>query len=203
MEQRILAFVICLAVVFSGCAMEPGTSGTTTISTPAAVERASELPSMYGPLERQHRSMRPVEEAFIRLESLRSLKRLTAAELKPIKNIGLSGVLVSQCNLSALKGLIASDRAPVVIIRSPVGPKHTRVVAGYDDDRGQIILVDPVNFTTKARLTYSEFSKQWDDPQKACLLIFRGGSGSGVANMIKNELRKYLTGKEIDSLTIR
>ena len=201
MEQRILAFVICLAVVFSGCAMEPRTSGTTTISTPAAVERASELPSMYGPLERQHRSMRPVEEAFIRLESLRSLKRLTVADLKPIKNIGLSAVLVTRCNLSALKSLIASDWAPVVIIRSPVGPKHVRVVAGYDDDKEQIILADPMDYiTNKARLTYSEFSRQWDDPQKACLLIFRGRGG---ADMIKNDLRKYLTRKEIDSLTIR
>ena len=183
--------------------MESGTSGTTTISTPAAVKPASELPSMYGPLERQHRSMRPVEEAFIRLESLRELKRLTVAELKPIKNLGLSAALVSRCNLSAIKSLIASDRVPVVIIRSPIGPKHVRVVAGYDDDRGQIILIDPIGFTTKARLTYSEFSKQWDDPQKACLLIFRGGRSSGSADTIKNDLRKYLTGKEIDSLTIR
>ena len=196
MEQRVLAFVVCLAVMCSGCAME---SGTTTVSTPAAVEPESGLPRMYGPLERQHRAMRPVEEAFIRIESLRRLKRLTVADLKSIKEIRLSAALVSRCDLSVLKSLIASDWAPVVIIRSPVGPKHIRVVAGYDDERGQIILVDPINFITKARLAYSEFSQQWDDPQKTCLLIFRRGS----VDIIKGDLRKYLPEEKVDSLIIK
>ena len=196
MGQQILVFLFCLTIVCSGCAME---SGTNTISTPAAVESASELPRMYGPLERQHRAMRPAEEVFARIESMRKLTRLTVGELKSVRNAGLSGVLISQCDLEVLKGLIASDLAPVVIVRSPVGPKHVRVVAGYDDGRGQIILVDPINFTTKTRLAYSKFSQQWDDPQKTCLLIFRRGS----VDTIKGDLRKYLPEEKIDSLVIR
>ena len=199
MEQRVLVFIICLAVVFSGCAMESRTSGTTTISTPAAVESASELPRMYGPLERQHRAMRPVEEAFIRIGSLRKSTRFTVADLKSIKEIRLSAALVSRCDLSVLKGLIASDWVPVVIIRSPVGPKHIRVVAGYDDDREEVILIDPMDFITKARLAYSEFSQQWDDPEKTCLLIFRRGS----VDIIKGDLRKYLPEEKVDSLIIK
>ena len=205
MKQRVLAaFIVCLAVVYSGCAQTGNFTATTTTPTPTAVESDSskslqELPRMYGPLDRRHKAMRPAEEVFIRVKSMRKLTRLTAAELKPIRNAGFSGVLISKGDLETLKALIASDWAPVVIIKSPAGPKRVRVVAGYDDDRGQIILLDPINFTTQARLEYSAFSKQWDDPQAACLLIFY----RGAVDTIKNDLKRYLPEEKVDSLVIK
>ena len=163
---------------------------------------ATELPRAHGPLGREHRSMQLVKEVFTTVESLRKARRFTVAELQPIvKTTRYSAVLVSKCDLEVIKALVASDMAPVVITRSPVGPKHVRVVVGYDDAAERIILTDPVNYT-EARLQYQEFSKQWDDPRKSCLLVLSLQNRVSV-DRIKSKLREYLSREKADSIVIK
>jgi len=202
MKLRVLAFLICLAIVCSGCAMKTATSGTTAVSTPTVTSDSSkpvpEFPPLY--VSRGRKAMRPVEEVFRSVESLRKTKRLTVAVLKPItKTTRFSAMLLSQCDLETLKVLVLSGYAPVVIIKSPVGPKHVRAVVGYDDMDGVLTLADPVNYA-EAKLQYSEFSKQWDDPRKACLLV---SARKGSVNTIKSALRTYLSEEKVDSVIIR
>lgn len=201
MEKRIFIFLVCLVIVYSGCAMKREYVATTDVSTPKSdsVELAKGLPPVYGPLGRNDRAMRPLGQAFQRVDSLRNAKQLTVANLAPIRKVCSAAVLVSKCDLEVLKALIVSDWVPVVVIRSPVGPKHTRAVAGYDDMAGNIFIVDPMNFA-KAKLSYSEFIKQWDDPRKSCVLIY---SHSGTIDGIKNALAKYLPPEKAKSVIIR
>ena len=183
--------------------MQAMTSGTATATAVEAdsSEPAAELPGSHAPLGRKHRVMQLVEEVFRIVEPLRKATRFTVAELQSIvRATSYSPVLVSKCDLETLKVFSASSWAPVVIITSPVGPKHVRAVVGYDDATGRISLTDPVSYTV-ARLEYSEFSKQWDDPQKTCLLIF--SSRQGNTDKISSALKKYLTEEKADSVSIK
>ena len=87
----------------------------------------------------------------------------------------------------------------MVVIKSPVGPKHVRVVMGYSDSMNQITLADPRNFA-EAKLKYEAFIKQWDDPRKSCLLVFSHNVG---VDRIRSVLKKYLPAEKADAIIIR
>jgi hypothetical protein len=183
--------------------MEAAPPREETAPTPTAAESSAELPGSHGPLGRNHRAMRPVEEAFRSVAPLRKAERFTISELKAIaRETRLSPVAISGCDLEVLKIFAASNWVPVVVIRSPVGPKHVWSVVGYDDSTEQLILIDPAKLAqaSQASLDYSEFSKQWDDPQKTCLLIFSQRVG---VDKIKSVLKKYLPEEKVDSIQIR
>jgi hypothetical protein len=206
MKWSFLAFIVVSVLFLSGCAMHSSAPQSPETTMPAMSDTSEEkpvgLPDFYGPLGRNHRAMRPLEEAFRRVEAIRKAKRFTLSELKAISNTtSFSGVAISGCDLETLKAIVASDHAPVVVITSPVGPKHVRAVVGYDDPSGSLTLIDPVNLkqASQARLEYTDFMKQWDDPQKTCLLIFSDYRGESA---IENILRKYLTEEKIDALNI-
>ena len=109
-------------------------------------------------------------------------------------------VVVANCDLEVLKAIVAMDVAPIVITRSPVGAKHIRAVVEYNDSTERITLIDPLDYA-ETRFSYSEFLKQWDDPQDACLLIFP--QRAVIPRTIEIALSRYLPLEKIDSLNIR
>ena len=215
MERKVLPFFVCIAIVYSGCTYD-GTlpeyetipAPTTEVSGPPGESANASLPSSYGPLGQSNRSLRQAEEAFQNTSSLRQREeyrqgedaiygapRLSASELRAIaEETAFSLVQVSGCSLEALKAFVASDWAPVVVISSSVGPEHVQAVVGYDDSTEQLTLVDPENYA-QTKLEYSEFSNQWSDPQKTCLLVFSQYVG---AEEIRNTLKKYLPEEKVE-----
>lgn len=202
MDRKVLSFLICIAVVCSGCAVKSASQQDAHEVRVSAAE-SRRPPTAYGPFERKHRALRPVEEAFRVVELLKRADRFTVSHLKAIvRKTQFSPMLVSGCDREVLKILVASDWAPVVVIRSPVGPKHIRAIVGYDDPTERIVLIDPVNLAQapQARLKYSDFSRQWDDPQKTCLLVLSRDIG---VNRVRMVLKKYLTEEKVKSIVIR
>jgi len=203
MKWYISAFFVCMAILFSGCSMKTTETAITPTSTTMEsdpIKPVEGLPDLYGTFNKSHRSMRPVEQAFMRKEDLSKAKRFTASEIKSIRSLNLSAVILSGCNMKILKTLVASDWVPVVILTSPVGPKHVRAVVGYDNAAQRMIVTDPVNYSN-AMLKYSDFTKQWKDPKATCLLIFSEYRGN--VDKIKNDLKKYLPAERVDSIQIR
>ncbi len=201
MEQRVLAFLVCIIIVvaYSGCALEAASPRDETVSTTTVAE-PEKLRSSHGPIGQKHRAMQPVEEAFRTVESVRKVDRFTLSELKTIaKETRFSPAVVSESDLEVLKIFVASNWVPVVVIRSPVGSKHLRAVVGYDDSTGRLTLTDPVSYA-HAELEYSEFSKQWSDAQKTSLLVFWEYTS---VDKIRSVLRKYLSEEKVDSIQVR
>ena len=204
MKLQVLVFQLCIAIICAGCAaMQPVSQPTTAVTPEPAVEEPEGLPGSHGPFDRNHRAMRPLGEAFRAVEVLRRAESFTPSELKAITaKTRFSPAAVSGCDLEVLKAFVASNWSPVVVITSPVGPKHIRAVIGYDDSAQRITLIDPVNLkqAAQANLEYSDFSKQWDDTQKTCLLVSSQGIGE---QRIKTTLKKYLPEEKVDSLEIK
>ena len=204
MKPKVLVFHLCIAIICAGCAaMQPVSHPSPAVTPEPAVEEPKGLPGSYGPFDRNHRAMLPLGEAFRSVEVLRRAETFTPSELKAITGkTRFSPAAVSGCDLEVLKAFVASNWSPVVVITSPVGPKHTRAVIGYDDSAQQITLIDPVNLkqAAQANLEYSDFSKQWDDPQKTCLLVFSEGIGE---QRIRTTLKKYLPEEKVEPLVIK
>ncbi len=204
MQRILLAYLIFTVVVLSGCAaMQPVSQPSTAVTPEPAVEEPKGLPGSHGPFDRNHRAMGPLGETFRAVEVLRRAESFTPSELKAITSkTRFSPAAVSGCDLEVLKAFVASNWSPVVVITSPVGPKHIRAVIGYDDSAQQITLIDPVNLkqAAQANLEYSDFSRQWDDPQKTCLMVFPEGIGE---QRIKTALGKYLPEEKVGSVVIK
>jgi hypothetical protein len=140
-----------------------------------------------------------VEDAFRTTAALRETRRFTPSIINAIAGASrFSPVVVSGCDLKVLKVFVASDWVPVVILSSPVGPKHARAVVGYDDSAERLTLVDPITYA-KPQLVYREFLKQWDDPQKTCLLVFAHYVGAGTTRSV---LSRYLSEEKVKSISI-
>jgi hypothetical protein len=188
MKNWFFVSIVFIVLVFSGCAVTlPPPSETSPVA-----EESGKFPSTYGPLGKNHKSIQTVNELFQRVETLRKADRFTEAELQSVKKVSrFSPIIVSGCDLEVLKAFVATNWAPVIVARSPVGPKHVRVVVGYDDSSQRITLVEPMEYAP-AVISYEDFLKQWDDPQKTCLLVFSENPGK---DRIENALRKYLPEK--------
>ena len=190
-----------MAVVCSGCAQAPPPAPVAEMSVSLESEESSStLPSSFGPLPRNAPPVKHVREAFKDAASLRDAQ-LSALGLQNIIDVPPYSVwTVSKCDLEAIKVFVVSGWAPAVVVRTPVGRKHIRAVIGYSDPDERLTLIDPMS---RAHLTlgYAEFSRQWADPQKACLLVT---TRRAVADTrIKSALAKYLPHDIVESMTIR
>ncbi len=195
MKQRFFIFLVFVIFVFAGCALPPPPSSETS---PVA-EESNKLPSSYGPLIKNHKSIQITKGVFLRVESLNKAERFTESELQAITRVSrFAPIAFSGCDLEVLKIFVAQSWAPVVATISPVGPKHVRVVIGYDDSTQRVTLVEPTVYAP-AVIGYDEFSKQWDDPQKTCLLVFSEYMG---AQRIENVLKRYLPEEKLKSIRI-
>lgn len=197
-----------------------------TASAPGAEDSDSlgakeTLPSSYGPFYRYDRPVRNVQKVLSQVAAMAwirqyrawilqtedgrtpigILEEYTASTLQVMtKDSPFSTVLVSGSDLEVLKAFVASDIAPVVITRSPIGPKHIRALVGYDDTTERLVVIDPIYYA-KARFDYSEFCSQWDDPQNACLLVFP--QSVVLPETVRNCLARYLPEEKVESISIR
>jgi len=179
---------IILIILISGCAVPQPPS-----DIPPPAEDSGKLPSTYGPLARNNKSIQAIKELFQKVEALRKAERFT--ELGLIQSIKKSSrfspVAISGCDLEVLKVFVNANWAPVIVTKSPVGPRHVRVLIGYDDSTQRVTLIEPIEYAP-AIIGYDDFSKQWDDTQKTCLLVFSENPGK---DRIHNTLRRYLPEK--------
>jgi hypothetical protein len=202
---RFLAIFVCIAIVCSGCGGSKSTSGIESIldaEEPEPSGAKQTLPESYGPFDRDDRTVRHVQAVISRIVPRgRSTDQYNVSALQArAKRFEFSPVVVGKADLEVLKAFVASDLAPVVITRSPVGPKHIRAMVGYRDSVERLVLIDPVNYA-EARFSYSDFSKQWDDPQDGCLLIFP--QRTILKEKIESILTRYLPEEKVKSLLIR
>ncbi|MFC1717178.1 RNA polymerase sigma factor [Candidatus Poribacteria bacterium] len=178
------------------------TFSVTSNTSPIAKADSSKKtpPSSYGPFYQYDRMIKNAQEVLRSVYDRGNIEQYSASALQAItRRSPYSRVVVAECDLEVLKALLTMDVAPVVIMRSPVGAKHIRAIVEYDDSTEQLTLIDPVNHA-KMRFSYSEFSRQWDDPQDACLLIFPRRT---AAETIRISLTRYLPPDKIESISIR
>lgn len=212
MGRWVLAFFVCIAVVCSGCARNvtpppPADFVPTFPDTPATEEAGPlgsgvEIPSSHGPLDRNDIAVRRIREVFRSVASqITSHQYFSASQFQAvIGRLRVSPVVVSKCDLQVLKIFVASDWVPIVVIQSPVGPKHIRALVGYDDSTERLVLIDPINYA-EMTFGYSEFSDQWTDPQDACLLVFP--QRVVLEDTIKRVLIRYLPEEKVESISVR
>ncbi|MBD3184563.1 hypothetical protein GF312_19940 [Candidatus Poribacteria bacterium] len=189
-------------IMLSACAHQTYQEKTYGVESAPVEKESHELTEVYGPLERTHRALRPIEAVFRDIQAVRNANRFTLSELKAITgSTNFKPLALSGCNINAVKILLAKDWVPVVIIRTPTGRKHIRAIIGYDDNNSRITLIDVLNLkqASKANISYSDFDKQWDDPRKTCLLIFSDYIGK---QRIEFALRKHLSEDEFNSIII-
>jgi len=123
-----------------------------------------------------------------------------------LKNVNegssFAGGVLTRCDFDIIKALVVAGWTPAVILRSPTGQKHMRTVLGYNDPPEELILADPMEKSDvrQLKISYSDFDKMWDDPQKTCLLIFPQYVSE---QLIKDKLLKYLPSEKLSSVTIR
>jgi hypothetical protein len=111
----------------------------------------------------------------------------------------LQGVLITNCELEHLKALVASKKAPIVIINTVEGVQKFFAITSYKDEGEQMILTNPFRQEID-RMTYSEFETAWKaagTPQSALLLSAR----SLNATQIKQMLAEYLPEEKLANLT--
>ena len=199
MKMNLMICFVCVAIVFSACASHK----PDTIPAPEPEDMdvgKAELPVSHVPFDRNDTAVRRVQDALRPLAPGGELEQYSAATLHAIGSRSrYSIVLVSKSDLEVIKAFVVSDLAPIVIVRSPVGPKHIRAVTGYDDSGERIVLIDPLNYA-EMRFSYSEFLKMWDDPQDACLLVY---PRHVIEEEVRGILTKYLSEEKAESVTIR
>ncbi len=210
MKTWIKMISICFMVAFWGCAKLLAPPATTT-QQPAVTPQQQEtqatsttIPSSYTPGEENLSRIRHATEVYANITSLKTAETFTVVQLRDIATKShFTGVLISKSDIDVVKALVASNWVPIIIIKSPVGPKHARLVIGYDDSSKRFILADPQDKGEKVNqieMEYSEFTKLWEDPDKNCLLI----SAQRVSEMnIKGTLGKYLPKEKVDALVIK
>ena len=202
MGRRVLAFFIFIAVVFSGCASvktsQPGPGDRRAdFQTPTGT-----LPDSYGPIEMTEEKLNPLEAVCRGFARLEMSPRFSIPELRALaRETHVSPVSISKCDVKVLKALIATNWTPIVVLRSPVGPKRTCwAVIGYDDLGEELILLDPINEGRKTRMKYPKVFNLWADPQKTCLLVFSRYVGQ---ERVKRALKECFSEQRVESMTIR
>lgn len=209
MKTWIIMFSMCLMVAFLGCAKlleQPATTQQTTTTPQQQETKATteKMPSSYVPITENLIRIKHATEVFADITSLKTAESFGAVQLRDIATKShFTGVLISKSDIDVLKALVAANWVPMLIINTPAGPKHARLVIGYNDNTKRIILADPQDKSEKINqieMEYSEFTKLWEDPQKACILI----SAQRITEMnIKSTLEKYLPKEKVDTLVIK
>jgi hypothetical protein len=111
----------------------------------------------------------------------------------------LNGMLINNCELDHLKALVASKKAPIVVIKTAEGAQKFMAAISYKDADEQIVLTNPFRQET-VTMKYSEFEPAWkgtETTQSALLLSAR----SVKATQIKQALAEYLPEDKLANLT--
>jgi hypothetical protein len=199
MKQMLHLVLIFTMIVCLGCA----TKSVTTTTTSSGPTGTKELPKSYVPTEQSNNKARQVASVYGQIEALKTAQSFSPVMLKNInEGSSFAGALLTKCDFDVLKALVVAGWTPVVIVRLSTGMEHMRTVLGYNDQPGELILADPMDKTEvrQLKMSYSDFDKTWDDPQKTCLLILPQYISE---QLIKDKLLKYLPSEKLTSVTIR
>ena len=204
--KKILCLIAIVTIAGSGCSVlkvlesSPpaieSESDTTGAPSTAPKEEAQKLPpeadsiAAFQQIENSMRRLAPSDQSgeF----SLVQLKRESVKQR-------LNGILITNCELEHLKALVASKKAPIVIIKSAEGVQKFLAVTGYKDESEQMNLTNPFRKEI-AEMKYSEFEAAWKEtgtPQSALILSAR----SVKATQIKQMLAEYLPEEKLANLT--
>jgi hypothetical protein len=204
--KTILCLIAIVAIVSLGCSVSkvlqsspPSTqpkAETTAAPSTAAKEAAGKLPAEAD----SSAAFLQIENAMHRLAPSGQSGEFSLAQLrKESVKQKLQGVLITNCELEHLKALIASKKAPIVIIQTAGGAMEFRAVTVYKDKSEQVMLTNPFQKET-ALMNYSEFDAAWKGagtPQSALILSAR----SVNATQIKQMLAGYLPEEKLANLT--
>jgi len=186
MYLRSLVFLVCVVVIFSGCA------GSVEVS-PAT------LPTSYGPLEHDAELIAKIDGLFKDKAPLGRLGDFTMPQLRIIaRGTRSAPVAVLRCDLAVFKAFIASDWVPIVVLGPPNGRKRLHAVLGYDDSAKEFTLSDSEGSQTKMK--YPRFFRMLVGPQKGCLLMFSRYTGTAS---IRRALKNYIPEERADKIPIR
>jgi len=209
MKQTLYLVLIFTMIICLGCATtKPVTTNAkntepTAVSSDSGATGTKELPKSYAPTEQSNNKARQVASVYGQVEALKTAQSFNPVILKNINgSSSFTGGVLTRCDFDVIKALVVAGWTPVVIIRSPTGQKHLRTVLGYNDPPEELILADPMEKTEvrQLKISYSDFDKTWDDPQKTCLLIFPQYVSE---QLIKSKLLKYLPSEKLSSVTIQ
>ncbi len=207
MKTWIFIISLSLMVVFLGCAKllhPPSVTQQTAPQQQKTEAKTAKIPGSYAPGTENLSRIRHATEVYGNIPSLKTADSFTIVQLRDIATKShFTGVLISKSDIDVIKALVANNWVPMIIVNSPVGGKHARLVIGYNDDAKRLILADPQDRSeqiNQIETEYTEFSKLWEDPQKTCLLI----SAQRINEMdIKNKLGAFLPKEKIDALVIK
>ena len=121
-------------------------------------------------------SLQSVSNSFRRLRAIRSVQELDAYSLAQLRrvarSVGQHPVLISRCNPTYLRELLAEGWTPIVMLRSLVGGTHPWVVTSWDTETGLVILTNPLEQHTK-QLSETAFIEAWQggNSPSTCLLL--------------------------------
>ena len=121
-------------------------------------------------------SLQSVSNSFRRLRAIRSVQELDAYSLAQLRrvarSIGQHPILISRCNPTYLRELLAEHWTPIVMLRSLVGGTHPWVIASWDTDTAQVNLTNPLEQHSK-QLSETAFIEAWQggNSPSTCLLL--------------------------------
>ena len=125
---------------------------------------------------RMQASSHVISNAFRRLRAIRSAQEFDAYSLAQLRRVARSAgqhpLLISHCDPTDLRELLAESWTPIVMLRSLVGGTHPWVITAWDAEAGQIILTNPLERHTK-RLSETPFIEAWQrgSSPSTCLLL--------------------------------
>lgn len=204
-----LTSILTLSILLAGCGPAPQkgaryipTASPTASKTP--VSKSSQAPpSTSLPRTKMVEVVRlPLLKAVFRNQAATSrIDDLFARAKDQVDSLSL----VSNCDLDILKGFVAADWTPVVLLRSERQPW---VIVGYDDGVEQIQLANIANAPSRTtdpkrlnirRQGYSEFESKWASGK--CLLVAPGFAFTDVK--VRSVLSKYLTATHASQVMVR
>ena len=121
-------------------------------------------------------SLRSVSNALRRLRAIRSAQEFDAYSLAQLRrvarSVGQHPILISRCDPTDLRGLVAERWTPVVMLRSVVGGTHPWIITSWETETEQITLTNPLERHIK-QLNESAFIESWQggSSPSTCLLL--------------------------------
>jgi hypothetical protein len=211
MKKLVYLILILPVIICLGCATaKPGANvapKSTTVETGSATipnsETVTKLPKSFVPTEQSINKVRQVSTVYLEVKALKVVQSFTPIMLKDINaNSSFAGAVLTRCDFDVIKACASAGWNPSVILRAPTGQNHMRVVIGYNDPSEELTLTDPAEMSNvrQIKLSYADFERMWDDPQKTCLLVF---PQYVAEQLIKSTLLKYLPKEKVDSVVIK
>ena len=121
-------------------------------------------------------SLQSVSNAFRRLRAIRSAQEFDAYSLAQLRrtarSVGQYPLLISRCDQSNLRQLLAERWTPIVMLRSVVGGTHPWVITSWETEAGKVTLTNPLERHTK-QLSETIFIESWQNGSSpsTCLLL--------------------------------